>query len=243
MEDLTEKEQLEAMRSWWAEYGKFVIGGIVAGIAVMVGTNQYTANQIATQTEASELYEDVAEAVDRGNLDDAEAAANDIYTNYANTIYPVQTRLAMAKLYMDKGRDEDAATALREIVDAEPDSGLGMVARLRLAKVMLYQGKAQEVIDLLDGAADSGFSARFAEARGDAYVMLENYALAQDSYYQAMADSAGSQTVDRALLQMKLADLPDVTAEAAIDASEMPEEPAVEEAAPAEDSAENEEAE
>jgi predicted negative regulator of RcsB-dependent stress response len=36
VEDLSEKEQLEIMRTWWQENGRYVIGGIVLGTALLL---------------------------------------------------------------------------------------------------------------------------------------------------------------------------------------------------------------
>jgi len=212
VDDISEKEQLEQMRAWWSEYGNYVIGGVVVGIAIMVGVGQYRSYTVQKQTEASGLYETVFEAVADGNLDAAESAAADLFADYGSTVYPAQARLALARLYMDKGRDQDAATALRAVVDAEPDSEMGLVARLRLAKVLIYQNDAAGVVDLLDDVEAGAFTARYSEALGDAYVMLGNYADARDAYLVAMSDNAARPTVDRAMIQMKLDDLPDASA-------------------------------
>ena len=44
MNDLSEKEQLEQMRAWWADNGRFVIGGVLLGVAALVGWNQWQAS-------------------------------------------------------------------------------------------------------------------------------------------------------------------------------------------------------
>jgi predicted negative regulator of RcsB-dependent stress response len=156
------------------------------------------------------LYETLFEAVAEGDTDDAEEAASELYDDYASTVYPAQARLAMARLYMDKSRDKDAADSLRAIVDAEPESELGLIARLRLAKVLLYQNKPQDVIDLLGSLDDSAFTPRYSEVIADAHVMLGQYSEARDAYLLAMADSATMPTVDRVLVQMKFDDLPEI---------------------------------
>jgi len=218
VDDLSEKEQIEQMRAWWSEYGNYVVGGIVVGIVLIVGFSQYRSNARTQQTEASTLYETLFEAVADGKSSDAEAVAADLYENYASTVYPSQAKLAMARMYMDKGRDQDAADALREIVDQEPDSELGLIARLRLAKVLQYQDKAQDVVELLSGRTESAFAARYGEALGDAYMSLGMHDDAREAYLLAIADSAALPTVDRALLQMKVDDLPEVAIEQAVDA-------------------------
>lgn len=212
MEDLSEKEQIEAMRSWWKENGRYVMSGIVLGVAILVGWNQWQARQQASRLEASALYETLAVEVDDGDLHASEAVAADLYDNYASTTYAALAKLTMAKLYMEKGRDQDAADALNALLSARDNTELKMVGRLRLAKVYLYQDKQQEVTELLSGFENTSFAARYDELLGDAYAALGQTAKAADAYGRAMLDDVNAPTVNRALVQMKLVDLPDDTA-------------------------------
>lgn len=211
-EFLSEKEQIEAMRSWWQDNGRYVIGGVVLGVAILVGWNQWKEYRQATRLEASALYETLAEKVTDGNLEESESAARKLYESYSSTIYSGLARLAMARLYMDKGRDQDAADTLNALLEARVDSDIRMVGRLRLARVYLYQNKAQQVIDLLQGFEDSAFAARYAELVGDAHAELGQVGEAADSYARAMRDDPEAPTVNRALIQMKIADLPEPAA-------------------------------
>ncbi|NQV86332.1 MAG: tetratricopeptide repeat protein, partial [Woeseiaceae bacterium] len=113
MDDLlSEKEQIEQLRSWWSVYGNYVIGGIVIGAGFLFGINQYQTSKLQAQLEASSAYESLMEYVVEGDLDDAETKASEIAANYGETTYAAQAGLAMARLYMDKNRDQDAAVAL-----------------------------------------------------------------------------------------------------------------------------------
>ena len=214
MDDLqSEKEQLEEMRAWWTEYGRYVIAGVVIAVGLLFGFNQYESSKLAAQVEASVLYESLTEHVADGDLDDAESVAEDLATNYANTAYAAQSNLAMAKLYMDKNRDQDAADVLNELLVMRGNKALKQVGRLRLARIFLYQDKAQEVVDLLADQDDEAFAALFAEVRGDAFAALGQVAAAGDEYRVALADT--SQTINRGIVQMKLVDLPDAPDESA----------------------------
>ena len=209
MEDLSEKEQIEAMRSWWKENGFYVISGILLGLAILVGWNRWQAYQQTSRLEASALYETLAGEIDDGDLDASVAVAANLYDDYASTTYAALARLAMAKLYMEKGRDQDAADTLNEMLTARANSELKMVGRLRLAKVYLYQDKHQEVIDLLPGFENTSFAARYDELLGDAYAALGQIAEATAAYKRAMLDDVSAPTVNRALVRMKIVDLPD----------------------------------
>jgi predicted negative regulator of RcsB-dependent stress response len=208
VEELSEKEQLDAMRSWWQENGRYVIGGVMLGVAMLVGWNQWRGGIAETEIAASALYEDVMSATGVGNLDAASVAATELFADYAATIYAAQARLAMARLYMDKGRDQDAADVLRVLVESGGDNEIQLIGRLRLAKVLLYQDKAEEVVDLLQGQGEHAFAARYSEVLGDAYTALGSYAEAEVAYTAALVDDPAVRTVDNALIQLKLNDLP-----------------------------------
>lgn len=230
MDDLlSEKEQIEQMRAWWAEYGNYVIGGVIAGALVLFGINYYQSSKLNTQLEASALFETLAEHVSDGDLDDAESVAAELETGYANTVYAAQSRLAMARLYMDKNRDQDAADELDELLAMSGADEVKGIARLRLARIYLYQDKAQEVVDLLEGQDNAAFLGRYSEVLGDAYAALGRVADAEAAYQTALNDEMSSQTVDRALIQWKILDLPKAEQPAA--AEPAVEEPGAEEAA------------
>jgi predicted negative regulator of RcsB-dependent stress response len=226
--DLTEKEQLEEMRAWWVENGRFVITGLVLGIAIIFGWNQWRTSITTSRVEASILFEQVMDAVQSGDYDLADGAANDLFANYSQTVYPAQSRLAMARLYMERGRDQDAADMLRELIGPDGGSEIQLLGRLRLARILLYQNKPGEVVALLKDIDAGGFAARYSEVLGDAYGAQENFAEAQTAYVAALGENAARRTVDSNLVQLKLNDLPDLAElatlsaaiEAAIDAGE-----------------------
>lgn len=233
MNDLSEKEQLDEMRAWWSENGRFVITGVVLGVAIIFGWNQWRSSIENAQIEASNLFEEVMGAVATGDTDTAEVAANNLFDNYERTVYPAQTRLALARLYMDKGRDQDAVEVLRQLIAEGDESEINMVGRLRLAKVLLYQNKPDEVVELMEGRATGGFAARYSEVLGDAYAAKGDYAAAQTAYLAALTEDQSLQTIDNSLIQLKINDLPDLNEvaataealEAAIEAGDVAEEP------------------
>ena len=99
MDDLlSEKEQIETMRSWWQENGRYIIGGIILGVGILVGWNQWKDYKLVTQLEASVLYETLSNEVSDSKLEAAETVANDLYENYSSTTYPALAKLAIPLL-------------------------------------------------------------------------------------------------------------------------------------------------
>lgn len=208
MEDLSDKEQLDAMRSWWAENGNFVLGGIAAGLIIIFGWNRWQSGVADAEVAASTLFEDVMYAAGVGRIEDAVGPANELFESYDSSPYAAQARLALARLYMDKSRDQDAANALQALIDSSPDKELALIGRLRLAKILLYQGKAEEALNVVRDRADTAFAARFSEIMGDAYAAMGSSAEAEAAYIAALNDNQLTPTVDLSIIQLKINDLP-----------------------------------
>ena len=221
MDDLlSEKEQIDQIRSWWSEYGGYIIGGLGLGIAILAGWNYYQGSKLDAQLEGSVLYESLTQHVVSGSLEAAEAVAEQLGTDYAETSYAAQAQLAMARLYMDENRDQDAADTLSSIIESNADEEVKLVARARLARVLLYQSKPQDVVDLLEGQQSDAFAAIYNELLGDAYHELGRIEDAQIAYQSVMLDPTAQSTVDPRLVQWKALDLPETSAEAAVEAGE-----------------------
>ncbi|MGK9537043.1 tetratricopeptide repeat protein, partial [Salmonella enterica subsp. enterica] len=80
--------------------------------------------------------------------------------------------LFVAKVAVDTGKLDDAATELKAIADKPTNPTLGEIARQRLAQVLAAQNKADEALKLLDGDADKAFVATREELKGDLLVQL-----------------------------------------------------------------------
>ena len=214
MDDLlSEKEQIEQIRNWWTVYGGYVILGVAAGALLLFGINYYQNSKLQSQLEASSLYQELTDYVVDGDLDDAEVVAGRLHAEFSDTPYSEQAKLAIARLYMDKNRDQDAVDVLQELLAGGSGAELKHVARLRLAKILLYQDKAQEVVDLLEGQENTAFAAAYGEVLGDAYAALDRIADAQAAYQQVLMDPLAQGTVDQRLVQWKALDLPEITAD------------------------------
>lgn len=209
MDDLlSEKEQIEQMRAWWSDYGYYVIGGVILGAAILFAINYYQSSVRDAQLQASALYDTLTDHIVDGRVDAAEAVAGQLSGDYADTAYAPQAHLAMARLYMDQNRDQDAVDTLREVLAGEASAAFKHVARLRLARILLYQDRADEVVAMLEGQTADAFAARYAETLGDAYNALGRHGEARDAYQQALSEPNQAATIDQSFVQLKLLDLP-----------------------------------
>ena len=209
MDDLlSEKEQIENMRTWWSEYGNYVIAGVAIGAMTLFGINRYQTSALEAQYAASALYDELTNVVVDGDVEAAEAIVVQMSTDHAETNYAAQSRLAMARLYMDENRDQDAATVLGDLVASNIGEEFKQVGRIRLAKIYLYQDKPGDIVDMLEGMDQGAFAARNAEILGDAYVALGRNGDARTAYQRALGEAGGAATVNQQFVQLKLLDLP-----------------------------------
>jgi len=206
LNDLSEKETVEAIRNWWQENGKFIIAGIVLGVGGLVGWNQWQAYEADEAESASAVFEKLIAAAENGSEYDAKAHAATLAEQYASTPYALQAHLAMAKFYMDQGESEQAAAELRTLVqDGAPP--ISLIARHRLARVLLYQDKPEEALAVLDVPDAGAFRPRFLELRGDAQFALGRIEEARESWTAAIAEPGDPPLIDMRLVQMKLDEL------------------------------------
>jgi len=236
----TEEEQIEAIRAWWKEYGNYVIAGIAVAILGVFGYNARENAAIQERAEASALYATLSEHIEKGRVDDAEIVVEEIGRDYGNSAYAGQSKLDMARLYMDQNRDADAAEVLRELIEMDGIEELRQVARTRLARILIYQGKRDEAIDTVDSGANDAFAARFLDVKGDALAELGRFDEARAAYTEALDQENAAQTIDVGFVRLKLLDLPAPMAtamdDAAADDADAPiqptAEPVMEEASP-----------
>lgn len=205
-EFLSEKEQIDEIRSWWRENGWYLVGGAIIGIAALLGWNRYGVYQDIQAEAASALYVELRQAAADDAPGDARTLLAQLRENYSSSPYTDQAGLLVAVLRMRAGQMNGAADELRYVVDSTRDPELALIARLRLARILSHQEFFDEALAVLD--VDPGsFSARYNEVRGDIYVATENSVSARMAYNAALT-AQESDLVDRNLVQMKLEDLP-----------------------------------
>jgi predicted negative regulator of RcsB-dependent stress response len=75
VEDLSEKEQIEVIRGWWRENGRYVVSGIVIGAGLLFGWNYWNNQQREAGLQASGVYESLLVDVADSDVSAAEVAA------------------------------------------------------------------------------------------------------------------------------------------------------------------------
>ena len=201
----SEQEQIEAIKKWWKENGKFIIVGLVLGFVVLIGSRTWIEHKHSLAEGASMEFEQLLVELNQQNNEAVDQRAERIISTYPKTPYAPLAAMALAKAKIADGDLAAAHEKLQWALDHAQQPEIQHTARLRLAKVLIAQGESTQAISLLDGADADNFRALYEEVKGDAYRATGDTAKAVQSYKQAMeAQAAG---VPSQQLQMKLDDV------------------------------------
>lgn len=203
---LTEDQQAERVRRWVRENGLFVVAGVVLGLGGLFGWQQWNDYQVQQSGEASNVWEQMRQAIDGERFNAAQETLTVLESDYAVTPYLAQGRLAMARMHMDRNELGAAAEQLQLAVSDTRDPTLRRVAELRLAQLYIAEQRYAEAQELLGPDDDSSFAALYHELRGDALFYQGEYAAARTAYEQALATDI-SGVIDRPYVQIKRDDV------------------------------------
>ena len=206
---MTEEEQIAQMKDWWQRNGKPLLTGGALALALVFGWQAWQQYQTNQAQGAGALYQQLLETTltPDGKPDAARVAdlAGKLKNEFGGTAYAQYGSLFVAKVAVDSGKLDDAATELKAIVDKPANPALGEIARQRLAQVLGAQDKADDALKLLDGDADKAFLATREELKGDLLVKLGRTDDANKAYQKAKAALSDEAAVGG--LQIKLDDL------------------------------------
>ncbi|MCZ6826043.1 MAG: tetratricopeptide repeat protein [Gammaproteobacteria bacterium] len=202
-EFLSEDEQVEKLRQWWGENGMFVIAGLVMGIALLVGWNQWKQYRETRANEGSEAYTAMNEALENSTAATALEIGARLISEYQDTPYANLAAFALAKYHVGQSEPELAAGYLSGVLENARDEEIRHIARLRLARLQMEQADNSVALQTLAVHDPGQFAARYHELRGDAHFGLGDHASARDEYMKALG-LFDQGVVNSQLLQMKL---------------------------------------
>lgn len=204
--DLQEQEQLDALKSFWNQYGNLITWTLVValgGFAAWNGWNWYQRDQ---GVKAGALFEELDRAATVGDADKTARAFKDMQDRFPKTALVQQGGLTAAKLQVAKGQADAAKATLAWVATNGSEEELRTVARLRLAAVQADAKQFDDAIktlDAIDAAKSPSFAALIADRRGDillAQGKKPEAAAAWQSAYAAMSDKVDY----RRLIEAKL---------------------------------------
>lgn len=201
--DLQEQEQLEAIKSWWEQYGTLIITVVVAcllTIAAFQGWRYYRNQQsIAAVT----LYEQLSQAERANEHKKVRDIALQITDKYSRTPYAAMAALSAGRATFETGDLGAAKAQLQWVIDHAREEEMKDLARLRLAGVLLDEKNSDEALALLNAPHGAAFDALYADLKGDILLAQGKRGEARGAYQQAL-EKSDVKSPYRPMIQAKL---------------------------------------
>jgi predicted negative regulator of RcsB-dependent stress response len=208
---LSEKEQWEAVKTWFRENGLWIVAGVAVGAAGIGGWQWWNGHIDKVNGEASGKYEQMLSALGHNDESTALTALGELERDYSSTPYVDQAHLAFARVHVESDRLDKAATELQTVTQHSKDKQLALLARLRLARVQISQQKPDDALATLNGVDPGAFAGQFHEVRGDADLAKGDKGGALSEYRVARslvsATGVGAGGGSNSLLDLKISDL------------------------------------
>ncbi len=204
-ENLTEEQQVEAIKGWWKENGMAVIAGLVIGVVALFGWRGWNDYKEANAAEASALYGEFQLGLKSNNNEAIEKLQQQFISDYASTPYASLVSLAMAKKAVDDNDSAAARKNLQWVLDNSKQAQIKHTARVRLAALLINDKEYDAALSLLEVKKPGGYAGVYAELRGDALLAKGDKPAANSAYEKAL-QSNGLSSASREIINAKLAD-------------------------------------
>jgi len=201
--DLHEQEQVDALKAWWKENGRWVIGAVAAGLLVLAGMQFWKSHQSSQAAEAAKLYAEVMKQAATNDAKRIGDAADALVSRYGSSAYAPRAQLLAAQSSLQARDAARAKVQLQWVIEHASESGLQDTARLKLASVLLDEKKYDEALAQLDAAHPESFTGLYADLKGDVLSAQGKVAEARAAYQQAY-DKTDAQSMYRNLIQLKM---------------------------------------
>ena len=215
MEELTDTEREEQVRTFVRENLLFLLLAVALGLAGVAGFKYWQSKRLGGAEAAELQYESVIASLSANQPEQAEERTKQLRATHPKSPYADQAELAQARAAVAR-HDYDAATRmLRTVLDGAGDPVLRHVARTRLARVMIEQQRYDDAVSLLSLDEAGAFAALYHEIRGDAFAAKGDGESARREYTDALAVSEDQSGIDSAYVALKRDALPAAAAPAA----------------------------
>ena len=206
--DLQEQEQVDALKNWWKENGKYVVGVVVIAMLGFSGMQFWKNHQSQQAGEAAKLFAEVMKQTQRNDpkrVNDAVAALVD---KFGNSAYAPRAQFVAIQANLQAKDIARAKTQLQWVIDHAAETGLQDTARLKLASLLLDEKKYDEAMVQINVTHPEAFTGLYADLKGDVLSAQGKTEEARAAYKEALA-KIEAKSMYRSLVQLKLDGLGD----------------------------------
>jgi predicted negative regulator of RcsB-dependent stress response len=201
--DHAEQEQIDALKSWWNQYGGLVTWFLIAVLSVFIAWKAWGIYQAKQAGQASILFEEVQKAIQEKNQANVLRAVTDVQEKYSGTDYAQMATMLAAKNAFELNDLTAAKKLLMWVQEQGKTVEFKSLAKIRLAGILLDEKSYDEALKLLAGDFPSEFAGSVADRKGDILVAQNKIDEARAAYKTAL-EKGTVNNPDRQFIQLKL---------------------------------------
>lgn len=199
---ISDKEEIEMLKKWWQENGKFLLGSIIVALLLSAGWRYWQTSKAKDAAMASMIYEQVLSQEASGDFSAVNSGVTDLHVNHPKTPYASLASLMAAQNAVKDNRLDEAVTQLSWVIHHSRNKDFVQIAKLRLARVYLGMKKYEDALTTLNVVEASSYQPLVQELRGDIQFAKGDITGARLSYQNALGALA-KDAPNRLLLQIK----------------------------------------
>ena len=188
---VSEKEQIESIRKWWNENGKYIAIAVVIGLAIGFGWRYWHKLETRRAENASVIYQTILQADTQNNFTTVQGGAKILMNDFTSSPYASLAALLLAKENVVQNKLSDALTQLHWVIHNGSEKRLKQIARLNTARILLSQNNPQAAASELKIVDDKNFEPLINWVQGDIETQKGNTTKAQAHYQKAKNGLAG----------------------------------------------------
>src|SRR3989338_10730442 len=181
---VSEKEQIESIKKWWQENGKFLALAILMGLIIGFGWRYWHTMERNRAENASIIYQSILNADAKKQFTTAQGGSDILMQHFSSFPYASLAALVWAKEAVSQNNLSVALSKLQWVIDHGEPSALRSVAAINTARILLSQHKPQAALSMVNKITDTHFEPLVNWIKGDSEAQLGDVKKSQ-AYYQS----------------------------------------------------------
>jgi predicted negative regulator of RcsB-dependent stress response len=201
--DLQEQEQVDALKAWWKDNGKYVMSVLIVGLLAFAAMQFWKKHEGGQADDAAKLFVEVQKQAASNDAKRVGDAADALVSRFSGSAYAPRAQLVAAQASLQAKDIARAKTQLLWVTEHANETALQDAARLKLASVLLDEKKFDEALKQLDATHPESFTGLYADLKGDVLSAMGKNDEARTAYQLAL-NKTDEKSMYRNLIQLKL---------------------------------------
>lgn len=201
--DTHEQEQIEAIKAWWNDNSRWLLGVFLIAALSMAGWRGWHYYKNNQAQEAATLFHQFSEQLGRGDAKLVNDAAAALMDKFPSTVYATRAALMAALVSEELKNLESAKKQLYWIIEHATEDTMRDIAHLRLAAILLDEKNFADALMHLDAKHTASFDGLYSDLKGDV-LNAQGQSDSARTAYKLAYEKFDAQSSYRNLIQMKL---------------------------------------